>query len=195
MLGAYYDTEWGMPVRDERGLYERICLEGFQAGLSWATILSKRPALRRAFDGFYPDRVAAFDDSDVERLLSDDGIVRNRRKIEAAVTNERVADKWMQHATPRNAQRRDPAAGKPAAKWPQHAPCGHFAVTEAIEQQRTRANGVPRSPVFSGVFARVRWPSRDMKESGRPDSNRGPHRPERCALPGCATPRRRPSIP
>jgi hypothetical protein len=73
----------------------------------------------------------------------------------------------MQHATPGNAQRHDPAAGKPAAKWPQHAPCGHFAVTEAIEQQRTRANGVPRSPVFSGVFARVRWPSRDMKESGR----------------------------
>lgn len=67
LLRAYYETEWGMPVRDEQGLYERICLEGFQAGLSWLTILSRRPAFRRAFEGFRPDRVAAFDDSDVAR--------------------------------------------------------------------------------------------------------------------------------
>ena len=74
----YYDTEWGMPVRDERGLFERISLEAFQSGLSWATILRKRPAFRAAFDDFDPDRVAAYDDADVDRLMADAGIVRNR---------------------------------------------------------------------------------------------------------------------
>ena len=87
LLREYYDHEWGMPVRDEQGLYERICLEGFQAGLSWATILRKRPAFRTAFVGFNPDAVAQFTEADVERLLQDAGIVRNRLKIRAAVTN------------------------------------------------------------------------------------------------------------
>lgn len=87
LLREYYDTEWGLPVRDEQGLYERICLEGFQAGLSWATILRKRPAFRQAFHDFQPDIVAAFTDADVERLLQDPGIVRNRRKVRAAITN------------------------------------------------------------------------------------------------------------
>lgn len=90
LLRAYYDTEWGLPVRDERGLYERICLEGFQAGLSWATILRKRPAFRAAFADFDPDVVAGFGDSDVDRLLADAGIVRHRGKIEAAVGNARA---------------------------------------------------------------------------------------------------------
>lgn len=83
----YYDTEWGMPVRDERGLFERISLEGFQSGLSWATILAKRDAFRRGFAGFDPDTVAGFGPEDVERLLGDAGIVRNRRKIEATIKN------------------------------------------------------------------------------------------------------------
>ena len=87
LLREYYDTEWGLPVRDEQGLYERICLEGFQAGLSWATILRKRPAFRQAFLGFRPEAVAAFTEADVERLLQDPGIVRNRLKIRAAITN------------------------------------------------------------------------------------------------------------
>jgi DNA-3-methyladenine glycosylase I len=87
LLRHYYDTEWGMPVRDERGLYERIALEAFQAGLSWVTILRKRPAFREAFDNFDPDAVAAYADADVERLLSQTDIVRNRRKIHAAITN------------------------------------------------------------------------------------------------------------
>ena len=87
MLREYYDTEWGLPVRDEQGLYERISLEAFQAGLSWATILRKRPAFRAAFHDFHPDTVAAFTDADVERLLLDAGIVRNRLKIRAAITN------------------------------------------------------------------------------------------------------------
>ncbi len=89
LLREYYDTEWGMPVRNEAGLYERICLEGFQSGLSWVTILRKRPAFRAAFSGFDPDVVAAFDESDVERLLGDAGIVRHRGKIRAAITNAR----------------------------------------------------------------------------------------------------------
>ena len=87
---AYHDDEWGRPVRDERGVYERLCLEGFQSGLSWLTILRKREAFRAAFAGFDPDRVARFDDRDVERLLGDAGIVRHRGKIEAAIGNARA---------------------------------------------------------------------------------------------------------
>ncbi|MFC8409672.1 DNA-3-methyladenine glycosylase I [Arthrobacter sp. NPDC057259] len=90
LLRDYYDTEWGLPVRDEQGLYERISLEAFQAGLSWATILRKRPAFRAAFAEFHPDTVAEFTDSDVERLMQDAGIVRNRLKIQAAITNARA---------------------------------------------------------------------------------------------------------
>jgi DNA-3-methyladenine glycosylase I len=87
MLQQYYDTEWGMPVTDEHGLYERISLEAFQAGLSWATILRKRDGFRAAFHDFHPDTVAAFTEEDVERLMQDTGIVRNRMKIRAAITN------------------------------------------------------------------------------------------------------------
>ena len=86
----YHDEEWGRPVRDERGIYERLCLEGFQSGLSWLTILRKRPAFRDAFAGFEPDRVAGFGEADVERLLADAGIVRHRGKIEAAIANARA---------------------------------------------------------------------------------------------------------
>ncbi len=87
LLREYYDQEWGLPVTDEQGLYERICLEGFQAGLSWATILRKRPAFRTAFKGFNPDAVALFTAADVERLMQDPGIVRNRLKILATIKN------------------------------------------------------------------------------------------------------------
>ena len=90
LLQEYYDTEWGMPVRDEQGIFERLSLEAFQSGLSWATILRKRPGFRAAFDGFDPDRVARYDGSDVERLMADAGIVRNRRKIDATITNARA---------------------------------------------------------------------------------------------------------
>jgi DNA-3-methyladenine glycosylase I len=86
----YHDEEWGRPVRDERGVYERLCLEGFQSGLSWLTILRKRPAFREAFAGFDPGLVAAFGESDVQRLLGDAGIVRHRGKIEAAIANARA---------------------------------------------------------------------------------------------------------
>ncbi|MGC5027804.1 DNA-3-methyladenine glycosylase I [Tsukamurella sp. DT100] len=90
LLREYYDTEWGMPIRDERGLFERIALEGFQAGLSWATVLRKRPAFRAGFADFDPDAVAAFDEGDIERLLADAGIIRNRQKIEATIGNARA---------------------------------------------------------------------------------------------------------
>ena len=86
----YHDDEWGRPVHGDSALLERLVLEGFQSGLSWLTILRKRPAFRAAFAGFDPSTVAAFTAADVDRLLSDAGIVRHRRKIEAAVTNARA---------------------------------------------------------------------------------------------------------
>jgi DNA-3-methyladenine glycosylase I len=88
---AYHDHEWGRPVLDDDGIYERLCLEGFQSGLSWLTILRKREAFRAAFAGFHIEDVAAFGADDVERLLGDSGIVRNRQKIEAAIGNARAA--------------------------------------------------------------------------------------------------------
>lgn len=88
---AYHDEEWGVPVREERRLLEMLCLEGAQAGLSWSTILRKRDGYRRAFAGFDPEVVAGFEAADVERLLADTGIVRNRSKIEATIANARAA--------------------------------------------------------------------------------------------------------
>jgi len=86
----YHDEEWGFPVVDERGLFERLSLEAFQSGLSWRTILAKREAFRAAFAGFEPAAVARFGDADVERLLGDEKIVRNRAKIEATIANARA---------------------------------------------------------------------------------------------------------
>ncbi|GAA2603022.1 DNA-3-methyladenine glycosylase I [Actinomadura fulvescens] len=88
---AYHDEEWGRPVTDDQGLYERLCLEAFQSGLSWLTILRKREGFRAAFSGFDMAAVAAYGADDVERLLTDTAIVRNRAKIEAAIANARAA--------------------------------------------------------------------------------------------------------
>jgi DNA-3-methyladenine glycosylase I len=85
----YHDEEWGFPERDDRALYEKLTLDGFQAGLAWITILRKREAFRSAFDGFDPERVSRFGPARVERLLRDPGIVRHRGKIEAAIANAR----------------------------------------------------------------------------------------------------------
>ncbi len=90
-MERYHDEEWGRPVRDERGLYERMVLEGFQSGLSWLTILRKRENFRAAFANFDIDAVAEFGERDVTRLLGDAGIVRHRGKIEAAIANARAA--------------------------------------------------------------------------------------------------------
>ena len=87
LLRDYYDTEWGSPVTSEQGVFERLVLESFQSGLSWSTILKKRGAFRAAFASFIPEAVAAFTDQDRERLMQDAGIVRNKRKIDAAITN------------------------------------------------------------------------------------------------------------
>jgi DNA-3-methyladenine glycosylase I len=87
---AYHDEEWGRPVHDDTALYEKLCLEAFQSGLSWLTILRKREGFRAAFAGFDPERVAAFGDEDVARLMGDASIVRNRAKILAAITNARA---------------------------------------------------------------------------------------------------------
>ena len=96
----YHDREWGRPVTDERGLYELLCLEGFQSGLSWLTILRKRPAFRAAFAGFDPETVARFGARDVKRLLGDAGIVRHRGKIEAAIANARATLALREAGTP-----------------------------------------------------------------------------------------------
>ncbi len=87
---AYHDEEWGRPVRDERRLLERLCLEGFQSGLAWITILRKRENFRAAFCGFDAEQLARFGDADVQRLMADAGIVRNRAKIEATIANARA---------------------------------------------------------------------------------------------------------
>jgi len=115
---AYHDEEWGRPVLDERGLYERLCLEGFQSGLSWLTILRKRENFRAAFAGFDPEKVARFDDGDIERLLGDASIVRHRGKIEAAIANARATLALRDSGTPLDAlvweYRVD---GPPSAEW------------------------------------------------------------------------------
>ena len=90
---AYHDEEWGVPEFDDRALYEKLVLDGFQAGLSWITILRKRENFRRAFDGFVPEKIARYTPKKVERLMGDAGIVRNRMKIEGAVSSARA---WLE---------------------------------------------------------------------------------------------------
>jgi DNA-3-methyladenine glycosylase I len=90
LYARYHDEEWGRPVRDERGLYERLCLEGFQAGLAWITVLRKRERFREVFAGFDPEVVAGYGEPEIERLLADPGIIRHRGKIEATIANARA---------------------------------------------------------------------------------------------------------
>ena len=126
-LLAYHDAEWGRPVRDDRGLFEKLCLEAFQSGLSWLTILRKRENFRAAFAGFEMAEVAAFGQGDVDRLLADAGIIRNRAKIEAAIANARAALdlpdgltaliwKYAEDGQPAPATLADVPASTPAAK-------------------------------------------------------------------------------
>lgn len=123
---AYHDTEWGVPVRGEQGLYERLTLEAFQSGLSWLTILRKREAFRNAFARFDPEKVAAFDDADRSRLMADASIVRNRLKIDAAITNARAV-----------VGLRD-AGGLDELFW-SFAPAGHVRPTSPHDLQATSA--------------------------------------------------------
>jgi DNA-3-methyladenine glycosylase I len=100
---AYHDEEWGVPSHDDRDLFEMLILEGAQAGLSWATILRKREGYRRAFQGFDPEVVAAFGEADVERLMGDAGIVRNRAKIQSSIANARAVAGLVEEAGSLNA--------------------------------------------------------------------------------------------
>jgi DNA-3-methyladenine glycosylase I len=90
LLRVYHDKEWGVPVRDSRAMWEMLMLEGFQAGLSWLTILRKREAFRKAFRDFDPEKVARFKEKDIERLLANEGIIRSRAKIEATIEGARI---------------------------------------------------------------------------------------------------------
>jgi DNA-3-methyladenine glycosylase I len=132
----YHDTEWGRPVTDERGLYERLCLEGFQSGLSWLTILRKRENFRRAFAGFDPDAVARFDARDISSLLEDAGIVRHRGKIEAAIANAQGVLALRDAGTPLEQivweYRQD---GPPSTEWVAETPASREL------SKRLKANG------------------------------------------------------
>jgi|SRR5690625_3891017 len=178
LLRAYYDTEWGMPVRDERGVYERLSLEAFQAGLSWATILRKRPGFRAAFDDFDPESVAAYTGSDVQRLMNDASIVRNVRKIRATIMNAGATIALRQHgglaafvwsfqpeATPRPRTSDEVPTQSPESRALSRALRGHgfafvgpttmFALMEAIGIVDTHLVGSHRRGA-SGV-----WPAAD----------------------------------
>jgi len=120
----YHDTEWGWPVADDRRLFEKLCLEGFQSGLSWRTILAKREAFRAAFAGFDTAKVARFDAADVERLLQDAGIVRHRGKIEAVINN---AARCLELVAEQGSLARYVWGFEPAA----HDPLKHQTETEA----------------------------------------------------------------
>ena len=95
VYAAYHDEEWGVELRGDRALFEKLTLEAFQSGLSWITILRRRDGFRRAFHEFDWARIAAFDDHDVARLMNDEGIIRNRAKINATLTNARVLAEWL----------------------------------------------------------------------------------------------------
>lgn len=132
---AYHDGEWGRPVGDDDRIYEKLCLEGFQAGLSWLTILRKREAFRRAFASFDPQVVATFGDAEVERLVGDPGIVRHRAKILAAVTNARAT-----------VALRDRGVSLAALVW------GH---RPGVERPRKRAGDIPPSTPESAALSKT----------------------------------------
>ncbi|MCP2286439.1 DNA-3-methyladenine glycosylase I [Promicromonospora umidemergens] len=147
LYAAYHDDEWGVPVHGEAALLERIALEGFQSGLSWITVLRKRPAFREVFEGFDPEKVAAFGPDDVERLLVDARIIRNRMKIEATVDNARAVvalhdsgrtlDELFWSFAPDAAVREHPAAFADVPGWTAESK----AMSKAMKQQGFRFIG------------------------------------------------------
>jgi DNA-3-methyladenine glycosylase I len=144
---AYHDNEWGVPVHGEPALLERIALEGFQSGLSWITVLRKRPAFREVFEGFDPEKVAAFGPDDVERLITDARIIRNRMKIEATVDNARAVvalhdsgrtlDELFWSFAPDPATRARPAAFTEVPGWTAESK----AMSKAMKKQGFRFIG------------------------------------------------------
>jgi DNA-3-methyladenine glycosylase I len=152
---AYHDEEWGAPVTDERGLFERVSLEAFQSGLSWLTILRKREAFRVAFAGFAPDAVARFGARDVERLLGDAAIVRNQAKIEATIANARATLDLRDSSKPLHElvwSHRPPSrpAPKSFAEIPAHVP---EAVALAKELKRAGFRFVGPTTVYAAMEA------------------------------------------
>ena len=157
LLREYYDTEWGMPVRDEQGLFERLSLEAFQSGLSWATILRKREAFRVAFRGFDPEVVATFDDRDRDRLLADAGIVRNRAKIDATIRNARATLSLREH--PDEHSRLYPVQGvvEPWARSkPKNTFWGHPTLSSYVTGAVCRYRRAARSRPFAASTSRAR---------------------------------------
>ncbi|MEN5066224.1 DNA-3-methyladenine glycosylase I [Achromobacter aegrifaciens] len=140
----YHDHEWGRPVADDRRLYEKICLEGFQAGMAWITILRKREAFRAAFDDFDFERVARYTERDVERLMGDAGIVRNRSKIVSAINNARRARALA-----------DETGSLSAWLWSHEPPAQDRPATVDLDYW----NGNPTSPASAAL-------SRDLKKRG-----------------------------
>jgi DNA-3-methyladenine glycosylase I len=139
LMERYHDGEWGFPVLDERGLFERMSLEAFQSGLSWRTILKKRDAFRTAFAGFEPDAVARFDDSDVARLLADAEIVRNRAKIQATLANARATV-----ALRAGPDTLDAVVRAHAPAPPEHPPAGWAEVPSSVPQTVALARELKR---------------------------------------------------
>lgn len=134
---AYHDTEWGFPVDDDRRLFEKLSLEGFQSGLSWRTILAKRENFRAAFHGFAFDHIAAFTDADVERLLKDAGIVRHRGKIVAVINNARRAQELVRQEGSLAAYvwRFEPKAGDPATPHAAPTSAASIAMSKDLKKR------------------------------------------------------------
>ena len=133
VMRAYHDTEWGMPVSGEAAHLERLTLEAFQSGLSWRTILLKRPAFREAFAGFDAERVAAYDEHDVARLMADAGIVRNLAKVNAAITNARATVALRDHGGLAGLHRGPPARRAPVTDDHRGPPREDRRVARAVE--------------------------------------------------------------
>jgi DNA-3-methyladenine glycosylase I len=154
LYDSYHDDEWGRPVVDERGLLERLCLEGFQSGLSWLTILRKREAFRAAFAGFDAEQLASFGERDVKRLLQDAGIVRHRGKIEAAIANGRATVTLREAGEPLSAllwsYRVDGAAPRSTADWRATTP---ESVALAKELRRAGFRFVGPTTVYAAMQA------------------------------------------
>jgi DNA-3-methyladenine glycosylase I len=139
LFERYHDEEWGFPVLDERGLFERLSLEAFQSGLSWRTILTKRDAFRSAFAGFHADAVARFGDAEIESLLANAGIVRNRAKIEATLANASATVALRAAGEPLDALVRAHAPApqdRPPATWADVPPTTPESVALARELKR-----------------------------------------------------------
>ena len=182
LYDVYHDEEWGRPVVDERGLYERFCLEGFQSGLSWLTILRKREGFRAAFAGFDPERVARFGERDVKRLLGDAAIVRHRGKIEATIANAQATLALRDTGTPLPAlvwshRPEKHRAPRSHADWPTADARVGGAVEGAAQGRLPLRRADDRLRGDAGVRGRQRPPG----DVPCPEGRRA--RPRRCAPP------------